>query len=108
MAAWSTGAFSKSYGCTECAKMPDRKKLYGCVDKALRYVEVEEYEGIEYKYYNCPLQFVPPNIWEFLKMYKFMKDFPASVPSYKDVCSRFLTAYQYYESQKNIYLAKKV
>ena len=109
MAAWHTDSFGKSYSCQKCSEMPDRKKIFGCTEKASRPTEAEEHEGMQYIYWNCPLQFVAPNIWEFFKVYKYMKDFSGAImPAYKDLNPRFLQAYQYYETQKNLYLSKKV
>jgi hypothetical protein len=87
--------------------MPDRKKLFGCIEKANRPTETEELDGIEYKYWNCPLQFVPPNIWDWYKIYRYVKEFNGQMPAYEDVNSRFLQACMYYEGQKNMCLNEK-
>jgi len=87
--------------------MPGRKKLFGCEEKAVKPVEIEEVDGVTYNYYSCPLQFIAPNVWEFFKLYKYAKDFPGGMPHYEDTCPRFIQAYQYFEAQKAL-ATKKV
>jgi hypothetical protein len=88
--------------------MPDRKQLFGCTKKAKKYVECELHEGKEYFYWNCPIQFIPKGIWQFMKIYKYQKDFPsAGMPSYKNVNPKFIDAINYLENKVNEYLLNK-
>jgi len=60
----------------------------------------EKINGIEYKYWNCPVKFIPDSIYGFLKIYDYYKTFPgAKISSYDNVSARFLKATQYYNVQ---------
>jgi len=60
-------------------------------------------------YWNCPVKFVPDNVWGFLKMYNTIKAFPSiQLPAFDDMHPRFLTAMYYYESHYNEYLTVKL
>jgi hypothetical protein len=88
--------------------MPDRKQLFGCEKKARKYVECEQENNLEYLYWNCPVTFVPKSVREFIKVYKYYKDFPsATMPKFEDCSPKFIRAVNYLESKKNEYLSKK-
>jgi len=87
--------------------MPDRKIIFGCTEKAKKHVEVEQENGIEYYYYNCPLQFVTNNVWDFMKEYKYHKDFPsAGMPSFRNCNPRWILAVNYLETKISEYSRK--
>lgn len=69
----------------------------------------EELEkGIHYKYWNCPVKFIPSNIIKFFCLYDHVKQFPnVSMPTYDNTSSRFLFAIRYYETQYNEALQMK-
>jgi hypothetical protein len=52
--------------------------------------------GKTYLYYNCPIKFVPSNIWDFLKRIGFYKEFNVPMPRYEEISARFMSAWQYY------------
>lgn len=67
----------------------------------------EELNGVIYRYWNCPVKFVPANVWQFLEIYDYYKQFPsANAPDYNKVSKRFLAAYTYYEVKLNEGIAK--
>ena len=61
----------------------------------------EEIEnGIHYKYWNCPMKFIPGSIIKFFCLYDYVKQFPnVQMPPHKDTSKRFLQAWQYYEAR---------
>ena len=63
----------------------------------------EEIENnTHYKYWNCPIRFIPDNVLQFMEIYNYYKTFPgARMPDYKNVSKRFLLAIQYIEMKKN-------
>jgi hypothetical protein len=88
--------------------MPDRKKLFGCAERAKKYVEVEEENGKEYLYWNCPLHFVSGNVWLFLRELKYHRDYPsAGMPNYRNCNPKWIDAVNYYENKIAEYVAKK-
>lgn len=78
--------------------------MWGCEKKTLMPdpVLVEEINGIEYRYWNCPIKFIPDSIWQFITLYDYQRSFPsAPMPKRDNVSKRFLLAYLYYESKYN-------
>jgi len=84
----------------KCKRSPELKKVWGCQGRP-RKPEIEIEEGVEYHYLNCPLHFVSPSIWEFIRRLDYYEAFPnAPIPSFENVSPKFLRAYNYYESKK--------
>jgi hypothetical protein len=49
---------------------------------------------------HCPVRYVPNSIYDFMRSYKFHKDFPgAPMPSYDEINPRWLEAANVYESE---------
>ena len=95
------------FRCSKCNEKNAR--VWGCVDRTEMAEPTfqEEERGIIYRYWNCPIKFVPMNIWKFLEVYDYYKQFPsAPAPSFENVSRRFLKAFQYYESKFNEGMAK--
>lgn len=61
----------------------------------------EEVDGdVKYRYWMCPMNFIPGSIVKFNRIYVYQKNYPsAPMPSFIDVSPRFLLASQYYESK---------
>jgi hypothetical protein len=83
-------------------------KLERKCDLPPRIPTAEEIEnGIQYRYFCCPLALIPPGIFSWYQLYKYEKDFPSSpVPALRNRPRRFLIAYQYYEKKKQDYEVK--
>jgi len=96
--------------CSECQRNPNLKDAWGCEGKTTMDVPVvrEITGGIEYRYWSCPVNFIPLSIWKFYDLYKFHKDFPsAPFPSYKKVSPRFWAACKFLESKLSEQEAEK-
>jgi hypothetical protein len=71
------------------------------------YEEIEN--GIHFRYWNCPNNFIPKSLGDFMKIYRYYKDFPgAQMPSIENCSYRFFFAYQYYEKKFNEFKLKLV
>jgi len=69
------------------------------------------YNGIEYRYQTCPINFIPSSIREFYKIYNYYQEFQSAVmPSYQDVSNRFLLAVGYFKNylQENVDTKNKI
>lgn len=55
--------------------------------------------GQMYHYWNCPARFIPTSVHGFLSLYRYCKDFHATMPGPGDVSARFLVAVHYYEGK---------
>lgn len=98
------------------------KEAWGCIEKSQMSLPAFVDDGVtlilnhkEYKpkrqnlYWNCPVKFVPDNVWGFLKMHNIIKTFPnIQLPPYDKINPRFLDAIYYYESKYNEYLSAKL
>jgi hypothetical protein len=95
--------------CNSCRQQPDLKKLYGCNGRSLRPADVETEGNVMTRYWNCPLQFVPSSIWEFIKIFIYhTEQFPsAPMPGYQDVNPKFLQACTYYKMKFAEFIALK-
>jgi len=55
-------------------------------------------------YHNCPIRWIPMNLWSFTQMFDTIKMFPGmQLPSYKKISKRFLSASNYFEAKLNKY-----
>lgn len=71
--------------------------------------EIETDEGEILRYWNCPLNFVPVSVWEFCREYRYRKDFPSvPMPDYDGVSTKWVEAYQTYESKLNAFQMEKL
>ena len=60
------------------------------------------------RYWNCPLNFLPEQVTEFARRFRYQKDFPsAPMPDYDTVSRRWVLAYQYYENKLSHFQAEK-
>lgn len=60
--------------------------------------EVEN--GVLLRYWDCPINFIPKNIYEFFMLYDYHKQFTGvKMPAYKNTSKRFLKACQYFEAK---------
>jgi len=59
----------------------------------------ETEDGVEYRYYRCPLKFIPKNVVRFARLRRYVRDFPGTMPPIKEVSGRFINAYQYYDAK---------
>lgn len=107
--AWDhAGAFKDKFKCSLCDKNPKNKKYWGCEKKAQipRPLFVDERkEGdviVQYRYYQCPVRFIPLNIFNWYKLYAYHKDFPsAAMPLYAKLGDRFREAMYLYQVEYN-------
>jgi hypothetical protein len=84
------------------------KDKWGCEKRASKPVIIEEENGIQYNYWNCPIQFVTKSVWEFYKRYCHQKRFPSSpMPRYEDMSPKFIRAYIYFETKMTEYREKE-
>ncbi len=58
----------------------------------------ENINGEVVNYWNCPVNFIPKNILQFIGLYDYVKRFEMKMPEFKKVSKRFLQAVNYYES----------
>ena len=61
----------------------------------------EELEGgVHYRYWNCPVLWLPDSIRQFLIINRYCKEFHGvSMPAPGDASARFVLASQYYEAK---------
>jgi hypothetical protein len=72
------------------------KNVWGCEKPTQMSVPTFEYEDREY--WNCPLRYVPSNIWEFLSEYGHAKKFPSvPMPRLRNMAKRARAAIALYE-----------
>ena len=96
--------------CKDCEKNSKLKEARGCNGKSRISKPVfEEIEnGVYYRYLSCPYKFISQSVYNFVKVYRYYKDFPsAPMPDIENVSYRFLAAYQYYESKLTENLEEK-
>ena len=91
-----------AWGCEEKAQM----SVPTFVDDGINLIEPNKAKPEHNKYWNCPISWIPENVYGLLKMYDTIKMFPnMPIPPYKDISKRFISAVQYYESKYNEYFA---
>jgi hypothetical protein len=86
--------------------VPVRREEWGCHKRTRLQIPtfVYEEEGVTYRYWMCPWNFVPDSILQFFEVYRYYKDFPsAPMPDIYDVSGRFIIAARYYEARINEY-----
>lgn len=90
-----------AWGCEERSQM----SVPAFVDDGFSLIERNKYKREEHNaYWNCPIRWIPDNVYKLLNMYDSIKMFPnMPMPAYKDMSKRFLGAVQYYESKYNEY-----
>lgn len=55
-------------------------------------------------YYNCPIRWVPNNLWKFIKIFDTIKLFPAiQMPQFENISSKFINASTYFDAKLNKY-----
>ena len=82
--------------------------MWGCENKTRMSEPTfeERVKGKTYRYFNCPIKFVPDNVWQFFKIYDAIKLFNLQMPTYNNISSRFIFAAQYYESKLSEFIAE--
>jgi len=76
------------------------------VDDGYNLIQPSKYQPNKHNgYFNCPIRWIPENIYELLKKYDTIKMFPnMPIPAYDKISPRFIGAVQYYESKFNEYV----
>lgn len=99
MAGLQAGALEK-FDCQRCQVNKGINELFGCSQKALRPAFVEQDGGKIYQYWNCPIKFIPQNILDFSRKYRYYKTFQGAMPRFQEVSGRFIYCYEYFENKK--------
>lgn len=76
-------------------------EAWGCEKSALmsETARCEIEGGVMYIYDRCLVKYIPMTVIDFITLYNYHTKFPGAVmPSYSEVSSRFLQAWNYYES----------
>lgn len=97
-----SGIWGKRFRCEECRNNPKMQEAWGCTGKSrMSQPTFEETEnGVHYRYWQCPVAFVPDSVKGFLILYRYCKDFPGvRMPPPSEVSARFLLAAQYYDAK---------
>ncbi len=91
-----------AWGCEERSQM----STPAFVDDGFDLIQPDKYKRNKHNgYWNCPIKFIPDNVFKLLNMYDSIKMFPnMPLPAYKNMSKRFLWAIQYYESKYNEYV----
>lgn len=81
--------------CNDCSDQ--QKEMFAC-DRESDEVVFEE-EG--YEYYNCPMKFITPAVYNFWDEYSYYKLFPGTAPKYGEHNIRFFHYAKIYENVLN-------
>ena len=93
------GIFKDRYQCVKCSLNPNLKHAWGCDEKAQTAIPTFEYveADVHYKFWRCPVKFVPNSIGKFFTILNYHKEFPsAAMPNLQNLSARFYLAHLYY------------
>ena len=100
----SVGTFGEKYKCVRCQENPNNKKVWGCEKRTLMATPTieEKYGNKIYKYWRCPLLYIPVNVALFVKEYQYIKQFPNTmIIPYNKVNDIWFEAVSYFESMQS-------
>jgi len=83
--------------CTDCNDR--QKEFFKCKGPSEEPVFSED----DYEFYNCPLNWLIPEIYDWWDEVQYYESFPGSAPKYGDHSPRFWEAYKFYKSVYNKY-----
>lgn len=81
------------------------QEVWGCKQKTKLLIPTfyDLQNGILYKYWNCPVKFIPDSVFEFLKIRNYYQKYQgAQMPSFDEVDNRFLTMDSFYTNELNL------
>ena len=62
----------------------------------------EKEGGVHYRYWNCPVLWLPDSVRQFLVLNRYCKEYSgAQMPTPENVSARFVLAAQYYDAKVN-------
>jgi hypothetical protein len=93
--------------CSACPTDAGLRLRFGCDGKAPRPVFSMQYGNRIVDYWNCPSKFIPASVMDFWQRYSYQKAFAGSAPQFDAQASRFIRAWQIFESELSEMLAKK-
>ena len=75
------------------------------VDDGYNLIKPNKYRPDKHKrYWNCPIRFIPDNVYGLVKKYDAIKLLPnMPLPKYSEISPRFMRAIQYFETKSNEY-----
>lgn len=91
------------FKCSLCRQNPRLKDAWGCeAPMPLEVQPTDEKDGIQYRYVNCPVKFVPDSAYQFEFLYNDCLRWK-QIPALEERSARFIMAYMYYERKLSEY-----